>query len=46
DNYEEPQVLLDMVLEDCFESNMDEIWEVRHIQNIINHLQFVLLLGD
>ncbi|CAG8779164.1 35573_t:CDS:2, partial [Racocetra persica] len=46
DNYEEPQVLLDMALENCARSNVNEIWEVKHIQSITNHSQFILLLDD
>ncbi|PKC73438.1 hypothetical protein RhiirA1_451144, partial [Rhizophagus irregularis] len=46
DDYEEPQTLLDMALEDCFGSYIDEIWEVKHLQSTTNHSQFIVLLGD
>ncbi|CAG8661657.1 21747_t:CDS:2, partial [Gigaspora rosea] len=46
DDYKEPQILLNMALEDCSGSNIIEIWEVKHIQSTTNHSQFVLLLDD
>ncbi|CAG8787153.1 20129_t:CDS:2 [Gigaspora margarita] len=46
DDYEEPQILLKMALEDCYGFNVTEIWEVKHIQSTTNHSQFVLLLDD
>ncbi|CAB5180119.1 unnamed protein product [Rhizophagus irregularis] len=32
DDYEEPQILLDMALKDCSDGIVKEIWEVKHIQ--------------
>ncbi|CAB4407838.1 unnamed protein product [Rhizophagus irregularis] len=46
DDYEEPQILLDMALKDCSNSIVKEIWEVKHIQSKTNRLQFVILLDD
>ncbi|CAG8673470.1 24933_t:CDS:2, partial [Gigaspora rosea] len=45
-DYEEPQILLKMALEDCYGFNVTEIWEAKHIQSTTNHSQFVLLLDD
>ncbi|CAG8712938.1 22600_t:CDS:2 [Dentiscutata erythropus] len=36
-DYEELQVLLNMALEDCSESKVNEIWEVKYIQSTTNH---------
>ena len=46
DDYEEPQTLLNMALEDCSESIVNEIWKVKHLQITKNHLQFVILLSN
>ncbi|CAG8471058.1 13533_t:CDS:2, partial [Racocetra persica] len=46
DDYDEPQVLLDIALEYCAGSNVNEIWEVNYIQSTTNHSQFILLLDD
>jgi len=46
DDYEEPQILLDMALKDCSDGIIKEIWEVRHIQSKTNRSQFVILLDD
>src|SRR6266542_1071459 len=46
DDYEEPQILLDMALKDCSDGIIKEIWEVRHIQSKTNWSQFVILLDD
>jgi len=46
DDYEEPQILLDMALKDCSDGIVKEIWEVKHIQSKTNRSQFVVLLDD
>ncbi|CAG8738774.1 1911_t:CDS:2, partial [Ambispora leptoticha] len=46
DDYKESQILLDIGLEDCSGSNINKIWEVKHIQSTTNHSQFVLLLDN
>ena len=43
DDYEEPQILLDMALKDCSNSNVKEIWEVKHLQSTTN---WSLILDD
>src|SRR5688572_13372165 len=46
DDYEEPQTLLNMALEDCSDGFVEEIWEVKHLQSTTNRSQFVLILND
>ncbi|PKY60202.1 hypothetical protein RhiirA4_483646 [Rhizophagus irregularis] len=46
DDYEEPKILLNMVLQDCSESKVEEIWVVKYIQSTTKHVQFVILLDD
>ena len=46
DGYEEPKMLLNMALQDCSESKVEEIWVVKHIQSTTKHVQFVILLDD
>ena len=46
DDYEEPQILLNMALEDCSSGVINEIWEVKHLQSTKNHSQFIIILDD
>src|SRR5438045_3610600 len=46
DDYEQPQILLNMALNDCSDGVIKEIWEVKHIQSTTNQSQFVVLLDD
>ncbi|RIA81039.1 hypothetical protein C1645_837636 [Glomus cerebriforme] len=46
DDYEESQILINMALEDCSNSAVNKIWEVKHLQSIINYSQFVIILED
>jgi len=45
DDYEEPQILLNMALKDCSSGIVKEIWEVKHIQSKTKS-QFVVLLDN
>ncbi|CAG8740602.1 14937_t:CDS:2, partial [Rhizophagus irregularis] len=46
DDYEEPQILINMALEACSNGIVNEIWEVRHLQSTKNRSQFVIILDD
>ncbi|RIA85747.1 hypothetical protein C1645_830339 [Glomus cerebriforme] len=47
DDYEEPQILLNMALEDCSDGIIKKIWELtKYIQSTKNQSQFVVLLND
>lgn len=46
DNYKELKILLSMALNDYFESKVEEIWTIKHIQSTTKYVQFIILLED
>ncbi|CAI2192189.1 14823_t:CDS:2 [Funneliformis geosporum] len=46
DDYEKPQILLDMTLKDCSNGFVKKIWKIKHIQSKTNRSQFIVLLDD